>query len=86
MSRHILGIATGHLVMGWDPPLQTFFLQVHDRGAEHARVILGGSVNALPTVDALFRVAAPYMVGTVWERGVGDLRARLYDEQDRNVA
>ena len=86
MSRHTLGIATGHLVMGWDPPLQTFFLQVHDRGADYARIMLGCSVNEIATVDALFAAAEPYIAGTIWDRSADDLRARLSAEQDGNVA
>jgi hypothetical protein len=61
MSRYTIPAhaARYHVVVGWDPPLATFFGEVWDRTVpdEHdeAACLLwaGAALGALPTVDAL---------------------------------
>ena len=54
MSRRRINSST---VIGWDNPLQTFFLHIYDEDDELVRE-LGWNVKELPTVEAL-QVALP---------------------------
>jgi hypothetical protein len=61
MSRYIIPASTTqyHVVVGWDPPLATFFGEVWDptvpdEDDETACILwAGAALGALPTVDAL---------------------------------
>ena len=60
MSRRRI---TNNTIVGWDNPLQTFFLHVYDDDDEPIRE-LGGNVKELPTVEAL-QVALPDCTGII---------------------
>jgi hypothetical protein len=61
MSRYIIpaSVTRYHVVVGWDPPLATFFGEVWDPTVpdedDDAACVLwaGATLGALPTVDAL---------------------------------
>jgi len=85
MSRHELGLSRGRrIVIGWDPPLQTFFLQVHN--ARGVQVWLGCMFGEISTVAELLDCAAPHIVGTVWAKTNWQLREQLVSDQRGNVA
>jgi hypothetical protein len=68
MSRHILTAKDPALrvVVGWDPPLATFFLQVEDLRKEDDEdedpmvAWLGFEPDEIPTVEALAEKLAPW--------------------------
>jgi hypothetical protein len=62
MSRYTVDTQDQEIVVGWDNPLQTFFLQVSERGRdeEGPRVWLGTLPGELPTVEALAKALTPY--------------------------
>jgi hypothetical protein len=68
MSQHsIPGYLPGHVIMvGYDPPLETFFVEVytHDRatGDDHLRYWRGTHPYELASVEALVEAVAPYAV------------------------
>ena len=67
MSRYIVrGLNPDHLItVGFDPPLQSFFLQVDSYAAPlEEDVWLGTSPQAIPTVAALVEVTRPYAILT----------------------
>lgn len=85
MSRHEIALPRGRrAVIGWDPPLQTFFLQVHSRRG--VAVWLGCAIREITTVDRLFEVAAPHIEGTVWANPDWGLREQLAADQEKNLA
>jgi hypothetical protein len=66
MSRHVV---TGleqhhHIVVGWDPPLSTFFCQVFDRseadGGEMPVLWLGAKFAEVPGIAKLKSALQPY--------------------------
>lgn len=84
MSRHeIPAIDAGHrVVVGWDKPLMTFFVQVIDRAKEAAgdddKFVLwrGCSLRDLYEVDDLALLLRPYAELTA------DMRSTLYGDKD----
>jgi hypothetical protein len=63
MSRHRIAEKPNEIVVGWDPPLQTFFLQILDPakdGEDEIVLWLGGRHDELPDVADLTAALAPY--------------------------
>lgn len=72
MPRHSLSLLPGlsrpaipEIVIGWDPPLQTFFgyvkdLSIDDDKADPIILWVGTSWREVPTVDALVRHLTPW--------------------------
>lgn len=64
MSRHYISTAPDEIVVGWDPPLQTYFLQISGpaKSEEEDELVLwlGASPGELPTVESLAAALAPY--------------------------
>ncbi len=81
MSRHgIPGRAAGtQVVVGWDHPLLTYFVQVHQEGLdadENPVVWLGASYRELYDLDDLKRAIRPYADLPA------DLAVTLYADRD----
>jgi len=84
LSRHeIPGFSLANkIVIGWDPPLQTFFVQVIDRKAELADrddkfiLWLGTSLREIYEVEQLARVVSLFAHVTP------AMRATLYADKD----
>ena len=84
MSRHEIPArdAAHKVIVGWDHPLLTYFVQVIDRAKEDAgdddKFVLwrGTSVREIYEIDQLARIAGKFGVLT------SDLRARLYGDKD----
>jgi hypothetical protein len=65
MSRHTIAHPTLHIVVGFDPPLQSFFCTVDDLSkSEEEQELLweGCTPKALTTLDQLQAVLAAYAV------------------------
>lgn len=69
MSRHVLPALTGNeqykIVVGWDPPLNTFFAQVlyvdDDQADEHGEVLwIGASFNEIHNHETVIDAVRPY--------------------------
>lgn len=62
MSRHRIAETPKEIVVGWDPPLQTFFLQILDPAKDEEEIVLwiGMRQNELPEVADLAAALAPY--------------------------
>ncbi len=76
MSRHYTSKTPLEIVVGWDPPLQTFFLQIldHTKDGENEFVLWRGTYpDELPTIESLAAVLTPYAALT--EELVKDLEA-----------
>jgi hypothetical protein len=81
MSRHCISRNPLEIIVGWDPPLQTYFLQITDptKDEENQFVLWCGTYpDELPTTESLADVLAPYAVLTL------DLREQLEDEKARS--
>jgi hypothetical protein len=86
MSRHeIPGFSPGHkIIVGWDPPLQTFFLQVIDREAEDAGkddkflLWLGWSLREICEVEQLVTLLSLFADVTP------EMRAILHGDKDKD--
>lgn len=79
MSRHLVRDDEQYkVVVGWDPPLQTFFAQVHDLSKdEEERIILwlGTRPDELPTPNVVATTIAPWaqlpdelFIGLCWDK------------------
>jgi hypothetical protein len=83
MSRYVIKSSNQDLLVtvGFDPPLETFFLQVDSYTAPlEEDVWLGTSPGELPTVEALAEVTRPYATLTA------EVRAQLqYDADHRTI-
>jgi hypothetical protein len=56
VSRHEIPVAGGRtLTVGWDPPLQTFFAQLHDASITEPILRLGSDLHELYELDDLAR-------------------------------
>jgi len=65
MSRHRIASDPTEIIVGWDPPLRTYFLQIIDpaKSEEEELVLwLGVTPGALPAVEDLVVALAPYAV------------------------
>lgn len=81
MSRHEIALAGGRtLTVGWDPPLQTYFGQVHGPDAE-PELWVGTELHELYELDDLARAVAPHASHLTPE-----LAVRLYRDRDENRA
>ena len=63
MSRHCISKEPLEIVVGWDPPLQTFFLQISDLTKDEGNEFvlwLGTYPGELPTIESLTDGLAPY--------------------------
>jgi hypothetical protein len=63
VSRHRIAEKPNEIVVGWDPPLQTFFLQILDPEKDEEEEIvlwLGARHGELQKVDDLAAALAPY--------------------------
>jgi hypothetical protein len=86
MSRHeIPARDPAHkVIVGWDPPMQTFFAQVIDRAKEEAGddddmvAWHGTSLRELYEVDQLHRKVARFADLTA------DMRSTLYGDKDED--
>jgi hypothetical protein len=57
VSRHEISLAGGRtLTVGWDPPLQTFFAQLHDASITEPLLWVGVDLHELYDLDDLARV------------------------------
>ena len=87
MSRHqIPGFSPANkIIVGWDPPLQTFFVQVIDRKAELAGkddkfvLWLGCSLREIVEVERLVRLVSLFAEVTP------ALRATLRGDKDEDL-
>jgi hypothetical protein len=82
MSRHCIATEPFEIVVGWDPPLQTFFLQILDltRDEEQEIVLwLGTRPGELPTVADLEAALASHATLTP------ELRQTLEEEKARST-
>jgi hypothetical protein len=83
MSRHVVEQNEKKYVFGWDQPLMSFFLQVHDLTKdedddERVHFVAGASSDTICyEVDALVRVAQKYGLHIPHETQV-----KLYGEKD----
>ena len=62
MSRHYISRNPLEIVVGWDPPLQTYFLQITDPTRDEEEFVLwrGTYPEELPTIESLTAVLTPY--------------------------
>lgn len=64
MSRHYVRTKPEEIIVGWDPPLQTYFFQIigPEREEEEDDLVIwvGASPSELPTVESLAVALAPY--------------------------
>jgi hypothetical protein len=87
MSRHeILGFSPANkIIVGWDHPLQTFFVQVIDRKAEDAGkddkflLWLGCSLREIYEVEQLVKLLSLFADVTPAMRGT------LYGDKDEDL-
>lgn len=81
MSQHVITQESRKFVFGWDQPLQSFFLQVHDmHRAEDDQIIAWLGVDSETTmheVEELTQVAMQY--GLLIDH---PMRIELYGEKD----
>lgn len=79
MSRRECPVIGGDVVVvGWDPPLQTFFGQVYERGEDGPSVWVGAG-DRLPTVEDLVDALGE------WGGAVsGATRIALVEDKDAN--
>ena len=76
MSRYTMPARTPGLevVVGWDPPLATFFGQVVDRWAaaeeDQCLLWLGDNVREIPSVEQLETLVGAYGIFTEAQRAV----------------
>jgi hypothetical protein len=74
MSRYIIPARTPGLVVvvGWDPPLETFFGQVLDKWAvaeeDQCLLWVGDTVRAIPSVEQLEALLGAYGIFTETDR------------------
>ena len=84
MSRYVELQRDRKFIFGWDPPLGTFFLQIHDmQKPEEDRIIywLGATrETAMKEVEELVRAASEY--GLVISRKI---QFQLYKERDEDI-
>jgi hypothetical protein len=86
MSRHeFAGTDPKHrVVIGWDPPLQTYFGQVHNDAADDEEDAIvhwvGAGIPNLPTVDDLALAMVPWCTITP------EMRAALDEDRVNNKA
>lgn len=80
MSRHVIPHERYDIVVGWDHPLQTFFVQVKSKNlAKHSGIYVlwvGCSMREIYEVDDLVRALRPYT-----KLGC-ELSATLYADKD----
>lgn len=82
MSRHYISKKPLEIVVGWDPPLQTFFLQILDPTKDEENQFVqwrGTYPDELPTTESLAAALAPYAALTP------ELRQQLEDEKARSA-
>jgi hypothetical protein len=82
MSRHHVTTEPFEIVVGWDPPLQTFFLQILDLTRDEEQEIflwLGRQPGELPTVADLEAALASHATLTP------ELRQTLEEEKARST-
>ena len=63
MSCHYISRKPLEIVVGWDPPLQTFFLQILDPSKDEGDDFVlwrGTYPDELPTIESLAAVLMPY--------------------------
>lgn len=80
MSQHIVTRANQKWMFGWDQPLMSFFLQVHDENLpeeENPTVMLGTFGSLMYEVDDLVRVAKKHGLDID-----ADMRLQLYRDKD----
>ncbi len=53
MSRHVIGDSDVELVVGWDPPLETFFVQIREPGSDIPYQMMGGDPRQLYDLEDL---------------------------------
>lgn len=84
MSQHTINAAPKQFVFGWDQPLMSFFLQVHDLTLDEDEQIThryGASPDTIMyEVDELARVCARH--GLVLGASI---KTKLYGEKDDGV-
>ena len=91
MSRYTItvtseGRSAPDAVIGYDPPLRTFFLQAFpDESGDDLALWLGTSDREFETIDALQTAALyrGYSFMPLWEDVVAQLRADLAEEANR---
>jgi hypothetical protein len=86
MSRHCIARQPNEVVVGWDPPFQSFFLEVFDvaKGEDEDDEVLlwlGPPVGEIPTVAALEATLAAHAELTSGATLTPELRRKL--EEDR---
>ncbi len=84
MSRYRLSEHPLEIVVGWDPPLQTFFLQILDPAKDEEEEIvlwLGMSPGELPAITDLDRALADHAALTSGVALPTELRRRLEEER-----
>jgi hypothetical protein len=88
MSRYRLSVEPLEIVVGWDPPLQTFFLQILDPAKDEEEEIIhwvGKRHGELPTVADLDRALGDHAALTSGVALSPELR-RLLDEEKTDSA
>lgn len=84
MSRHMVRQGDKRFVFGWDPPLTSFFLQVHDPSLDEEDQIIfrAGDTpeTAMPEVEHLVQVASEH---GLWIDS--QMEVHLYREKDDGV-
>jgi len=84
MSRYRLSVEPLEIVVGWDPPLQTFFLQILDPAKDEEEEIIhwaGKRHGELSTVADLDRALGDHAALTSGVALSPDLRRRLDEEK-----
>lgn len=85
MSRHMVAQGDKRFVFGWDQPLMSFFLQVHDRTIENKDNQIVFRAGATPET-AMYEVE--HLVQVASEHGLDidpQMQSQLYGEKDDGV-
>ena len=73
MKKYYLSTEYREIVVGWDPTLQTFFLEIlYPLGDDDSEIVLsrGTQPGDLPTIESLARALAPYdsLTRDLWQQ------------------
>lgn len=87
MSRHGITLPNGaELVVGWDPPLRTYFAVVDDGIDDEPRLWIGTTREEITSVDDLFLQLGPIAehvrhlaASLAWDRSLAGVRPRPDD-------